>query len=77
MNWRNELDIGTESEVITNFYTGESCELCAEAVSIFDFIKGSEILLNNNYSEEIGNQFYEALSYFQEKWPNEYMVLLD
>ena len=77
MNWRNELDIGTESEVVTNFYSGESCELTSEAVSVYDFIKGSEILLNNNYSEEINNQFHEALLYFQEKWPEEYMILLD
>lgn len=77
MNWRNELDIGTESEVITNFYTGESCELTSEGVAVHDFIKGCEVFLNNTYSEEINNQFQEALLYFREKWPNEYLILLD
>lgn len=78
MNWKNELDIGTESELITNPYTGESCALSPEAVSVYDFIKGNEFLISNDCNTvDIITNFYDALGYFQEKWPNEYMILLD
>ena len=63
-----DLLVGTEHETVTNPYSGESCVLCPLAVALYDYILGCESL---------GEPFGEALSIFYDKWPEEYMILLD
>jgi len=65
-----ELEIFDYPEVVTNPFSGRSCELEPEAVALYDFIKGCEIF-------EQWEAMRVALDYFMTKWPGEYMTLLD
>ncbi len=38
-----DLLIGTESELVTNPFSGESCTLTPEAVAVYDTIRGCEM----------------------------------
>jgi len=58
----------TELKEIENPFSGEKCILCPEAIAVYDYIKGAEYL---------GLSFQKQLQYFMEKWPEEYMTLLD
>ena len=57
----------TDKEV-TNPFSGASAMLCPEAIAVYDYIKGAEYL---------GSPFAKQLRYFMQKWPAEYMTLLD
>ena len=65
-----ECQVGTETETITNPYSGESVELSPEAVAVYDTIKGAEML--GNY-----DTMQKGLAWFRQYYPQEYMVLLD
>jgi hypothetical protein len=78
MKWKDELVIGSSPEMVTNHYTGESCELSPEQIAIYDFIKGSEVLIEVGATEgSILINFNQALKCFREQWPKEYLTLLD
>jgi hypothetical protein len=62
--------IDTESEEITNPYSGQSCILVPEAIALYDYIKGCEVVGN-------GKGLSKGLSVFVKHWPKEYMILLD
>ena len=64
------LYIGSESEVISNPYSGESVLLDPLAVAVYDTIKGAEA--TENYS-----MVRKGLEWFRKHYPAEYMVLLD
>ena len=64
------LQVGTENEAVKNPYSGESVELCPEAVAIYDLTKGAEMLGDYATVEA-------CLGIFLRNWPSEYMVLLD
>ena len=64
------LQVGRENEVVENPYSGESVELCPEAVAIYDLTKGAEMLADYATVEV-------CLGIFLRNWPGEYMVLLD
>jgi len=66
----SELEIGTESETVTNPYSGKSVLLTPIGVALYDFIKGCEML--HNYKN-----FDNARYAFQKLFPSEYMTLLD
>lgn len=65
-----ECQVGTETETITNPYSGESVELPPEAVAVYDTIKGAEMLGQYDTVEK-------GLDWFRQYYPKEYMVLLD
>jgi hypothetical protein len=65
-----ECQVGTETETITNPYSGESVELPPEAVAVYDTIKGAEMLGRYDTVEK-------GLDWFRQYYPKEYMVLLD
>ena len=70
---RNEirdLVVFDKPETVANPFTGESVELCPEAVAVYDWIKGAEMLCDYS-SVEIG------LGIFMRNWPEAYMALLD
>ena len=62
--------VGTESELITNPFSGESVMLAPEAVAVYDTLKGCEI-----FGDYAGLR--AGLSWFREFFPKEYMILLD
>jgi hypothetical protein len=78
MKWKDKLVIGSSPEMVKNPYSGESCELSPEQIAIYDLIKGSEVLIKAGATEgSILINFNQALKYFREQWPKEYLILLD
>jgi hypothetical protein len=65
-----DIFVGTESEMITNPFSGESCLLTPEAVAVYDTIKGCEI-----FGDYEGVR--KGLDWFIDNFPKEYMILLD
>ena len=62
--------VGTESEIVKNPFSGESCLLSPEAVAVYDTIKGCEL-----FGDWQGVR--KGLDWFRKHYPTEYMVLLD
>ena len=65
-----DIIVGTESEVITNPFSGESVTLSPEAVAVYDTIRGCELFGD-------WNGVRKGLDWFRKNYPTEYMVLLD
>mgnify|MGYP007073090458 CR=1 FL=1 len=65
-----DIFVGTQSEVVTNPFSGESCTLTPEAVAVYDTIKGCEM-----FGDYKGVR--KGLDWFRKEFPEEYMVLLD
>lgn len=58
-----------EGSNVVNPFSNESCYLNAEQLALYDFVKGAEMMQSKNFSL--------GLQIFREKYPEEYMVLLD
>lgn len=65
-----DIFVGTESEMVTNPFSGESILLSPEAVAVYDTIKGCEL-----FGDYEGVR--KGLDWFIDNYPKEYMVLLD
>lgn len=65
-----DIVVGSESETVTNPFSGESCVLEPEAVAMYDLCKGAEML--GDYKT-----VRKCLDWFRNNYPEEYMVLLD
>jgi hypothetical protein len=65
-----ECIVGSENEVITNPFSGESVELIPEAVAVYDTIMGAQMF--NDYKT-----VRKGLDWFRKHFPQEYMILLD
>lgn len=65
-----DIVVGSESETITNPFSGESCVLTPEAVAVYDTLRGCEM-----FGDYKGLR--KGLDWFRKNYPNEYMVLLD
>ena len=65
-----DIFVGTESELITNPFSGESVMLVPEAVAVYDTIKGCEL-----FGDYDGVR--KGLDWFAKNFPEEYMILLD
>ena len=65
-----DIFVGTESELITNPFSGESVMLKPEAVAVYDTIKGCEM-----FGDYAGVR--KGLNWFIENFPKEYYILLD
>ena len=65
-----DMFVGTESELITNPFSGESILLKPEAVAVYDTLRGCEML-----SDYKGLR--KGLDWFRQHFPAEYMILLD
>ena len=63
----------------TNIFSGESYELNALELSIYDFIMGCQAVFarQSGYTQKIINDFDKALSWFRTNNAKAYMVLLD
>ena len=62
--------VGENSEIVSNPFTGESCELTPEAVAVYDIVKGAEML-------GLYNKVRIGLDWFRKNYTAEYMILLD
>ena len=71
-------EVYAEGAEVTNPYSGCGCYLSPKELSMYDFIKGTETLLENNTrSEYLVNAFYEGLWWFKNNNIEAYMILLD
>ena len=62
--------VGTESEIVSNPFTGQSCELTPDAVATYDVLKGAEQLGMHKIVQK-------GLDWFIKNYTKEYMILLD
>lgn len=65
-----ECMVGTENEVITNPFSGQSITLSPEAVAVYDTIQGCQLI--GDYKT-----MRKGLDWFSRHFPEAYMVLLD
>ena len=70
--------IYNEGDTVSNPYTGESIELTAEELSMYDFIKGAEFVMSGMSSNaRLISEMRKGLDWFRRTNPEAYMVLLD
>jgi len=67
-----------KGETVSNPYTGESIDLTAEELSMYDFIKGAEFVMSGMSSNaKLISEMRRGLDWFRRANPEAYMVLLD
>ena len=68
-----------KGDKVKNPYSGDSCQLTAEELSMYDFIKGAEMCINSGMylNNKIHNDFNKAIRWFIKTNPKAYMILLD
>ena len=67
-----------KGDTVSNSYTGESIDLTAEQLSMYDFIKGAEFVMSGMSSNAILiSEMRKGLDWFRRANPEAYMVLLD
>ncbi len=69
-----------EGDKVTNNFTGYSYDLNALELSIYDFIIGSQVVIEmapKSVTTRQINDFKKALAWFQKNNSEAYMVLLD
>ena len=63
---------------VTNKFSGEKVILQPTAIAVYDCIKGAEMLANENDGDDPKwETVRKGITWFQEHYPKEYMVLLD
>ena len=69
-----------KGELVTNPFSGDSYELNAIELSMYDFIMGSQYVMEvapKTVTEKQINEFHKALSWFRKNNSDAYMTLLD
>ena len=68
-----------KGDEVKNPYSGDSCQLTAEELSMYDFIKGAEMCIGMGIlgTSKIQEDFEKGLSWFRINNGKAYMVLLD
>lgn len=77
--WFNGM-IYSEGETVTNPFSGETYELNGIELSMYDFIMGSQYIMEvapKTVTSKQINEFHKALRWFQKNNIEAYMVLLD
>jgi len=73
----------TTGDTVTNPFSGESYKLTAEELSMYDFIMGSQMVIEmrggpfSRASFEVQKDMAKALDWFRHNNAKAYMVLLD
>jgi hypothetical protein len=84
-NWFNGV-VYSEGATVSNPFSGESCKLNALELSIYDFIVGTNIFLEQAFEnkvepsdriEKITKNLYKGLDWFKVNNAKAYMILLD
>ncbi len=77
-------ELYARGETVTNPFSGESFELTAVELAMYDFIMGcNQVFAASPHpdgvkvSDKIINDFHKALNWFRKNNPEAYMVLLD
>jgi hypothetical protein len=78
-------DVYEDGAEVANRFTGHTCELDAEELSMYDFVMGSSMFIELNFpdgfmdpaSAKIQNEMAKGLSWFRQRNPSAYMILLD
>ena len=73
-------ELYARGENVTNPFTGESFELTAVELAIYDFIMGCNIVFAKapkRINDDMIRDFDRALTWFRVNNPQAYMVLLD
>ena len=71
MDYPHDCELYENGSTVTNPFSNENCFLPADALSVYDVIKGSESL------GKCDKAFHDGLDWFQKHYPKEYMILLD
>jgi hypothetical protein len=67
-----------KGDVVTNRFSGESYELTAEELSMYDFIMGANQLMEMGmYSPKNIDDMRKGITWFRKNNPEAYYVLLD
>jgi len=69
-----------KGELVINPFSGDSYELNGVELSMYDFIMGSQYVMEvapKTVTEKQINEFHKALSWFRKNNSNAYMTLLD
>jgi hypothetical protein len=67
-----------KGETVSNPYTGESIDLTAEELSMYDFIKGAEFIMSGmSANTKLISEMRRGLDWFRRANPEAYMILLD
>ena len=69
-----------KGETVTNPFSGETYELNAIELSLYDFIMGCQMVFDtvpNSMTTKRINEFQKALNWFRVNNPEAYYVLLD
>ena len=69
-----------KGELVTNPLSGDSYELNGVELSMYDFIMGSQYVMEvapKTVTEKQINEFHKALSWFRKNNSDAYMTLLD
>ena len=69
-----------KGELVTNPFSGDSYELSGIELSMYDFIMGSQYVMEvapKTVTEKQINEFHKALAWFRKNNGEAYMVLLD
>jgi len=69
-----------EGEMVTNPFSGDQCELTGLELSIYDFIIGSQLVMEmapKSVTQKQISEFHKALTWFRRANSNAYYVLLD
>ena len=69
-----------KGELVTNPFSGDSYELNGIELSMYDFIMGSQYIMEvapKTVTEKQINEFHKALSWFRKNNSDAYMTLLD
>ena len=67
-----------KGDVVRNRFSGESYELTAEELSMYDFIMGANQLMEMGmYAPKTVDDMRKGITWFQKYFPKQYMVLLD
>jgi len=74
-----DANVYQSGDVVSNPFTGKSCELNAEELSMYDYIKGLEYYLSSiDWKDQKRAQtFSKALDWFMTKNPSAYYTLLN
>jgi len=71
MDYPHDCELYSDGGEVENPFSNEKCYLNADALSVYDVIKGSEAL------GKFDKAFHDGLDWFQKHYPKEYMILLD
>ena len=71
-------EIYDKGDTVTNPFSGQSYELTAEELSMYDFIVGANALFEAGmYNMSLTDDMQKGLTWFRKNNPDAYYVLLD